>query len=285
MIKKIYIPLILLYCFISHDSFAQNERNYPWLDYNSIKELYCIKDIPVKQDFVLKIYEKNTFQDWIQKLPVKIHDDYVNLYDGTLKANQRAHYKIINIDVGNNDLQQCADAIIRLYAEYLFSQRKYNSISFHFTSGDKASFESWINGMRPVIKGNKVSWKKSADYDLSYKNFRKYLNIIFTYAGSYSLAKELNTVNDVNDIEVGDVFIQGGFPGHGVIVVSLSVNNNNNKKMFLLAQSYMPAQEIHILKNIENKTISPWFEVNGSEKLITPEWTFNWTDIKRFVIK
>jgi hypothetical protein len=48
-----------------------------------------------------------------------------------------------------------------------------------------------------------------------------------------------------------------------------------------LAQSYMPAQEIHVLKNPLDGAIGPWYRV-PAETLVTPQWTFESTDLKRF---
>mgnify|MGYP000471731144 CR=1 FL=1 len=87
----------------------------------------------------------------------------------------------------------------------------------------------------------------------------------------------------MKEIEIGDVFIKGGFPGHAVIVVDMAINKTNQEKVFLLAQSYMPAQELQILKNPNNQEISPWYRVSEiSGELRTPEWTFKKTDLKRF---
>jgi len=53
--------------------------------------------------------------------------------------------------------------------------------------------------------------------------------------------------------------------------------------LFLLSQSFMPAQEIHIIINPQNSSISPWYKLNTSTaELITPAWTFLWSDLKRF---
>jgi hypothetical protein len=52
------------------------------------------------------------------------------------------------------------------------------------------------------------------------------------------------------------------------------VYNSEGKKIFMLAQSYMPAQDIHIVKNPVNEKISPWYEVKETEKIFTPEWIF-----------
>jgi hypothetical protein len=266
---------------LNHNLLSQS-YNYPWLDLENTNIDYRICDIPTPEGFERVKYSAGTFQDWLQTLPLKKDELHVKLYNGLLKTNQNAHFKIIDIDVGTRDLQQCADAVIRLYSEYLFSEKKYNEIAFNFTSGDRCEFTKWIEGFRPKVKGNEVKWIKSESINQSYKNFRNYLNTIFTYAGSYSLSKELSSVSDSNDIKVGDIFIQGGFPGHAVIVVDLAIHRKTESKIFMLAQSYMPAQEIHVLINPESKDISPWYELGFSRKLYTPEWTFDWEALKRF---
>jgi hypothetical protein len=62
----------------------------------------------------------------------------------------------------------------------------------------------------------------------------------------------------------------------------MAVQIGTGKKLILLAQSYMPAQDIHILKNPINRDLNPWFEIKGQDKLYTPEWTFEWSDLRRF---
>ena len=280
IIISFLIIFIAIYC-ITYNLYCQN-YNYPWLEEDNSKTNYSIKDIPVPNNYKRVKYQANTFQDWLQHLPLKQNEHQLKLYNGSLKTNQNAHYKIINIDVGTRDLQQCADAIIRLYSEYLYSQNRFSKIAFNFTSGDRSEFSKWIKGYRPIVKGNHVKWKKSDTVNQSYNVFRNYLNNIFMYSGSYSLSNELKSVNKLNDIKIGDIFIQGGFPGHAVIVVDVAIHTQSQKKKILLAQSYMPAQEIHVLKNLYNKNNSPWYELGASNKLNTPEWTFNWGDLKQF---
>ena len=96
-----------------------------------------------------------------------------------------------------------------------------------------------------------------------------------------SLSQELKTVS-INNLAVGDIFIQGGSPGQAVIVVDMAMNKNSGEKIFLLAQSYMPAQEIQILQNPSNKNLSPWYSTDFGNVLQTPEWTFKKADLKRF---
>ncbi len=226
--------------------------------------------------------DKLSFAAWLKHLPLK-DNNTVYLYDRTEKGYQYAQYKVIDIDVGNKDLQQCADAVMRLRAEYLFATRQLNKIHFNYTNGVNIPFSKWSSGFYPTLKSNKVVWTSLAKNDESYESFKKYMTNIFMYAGTASLEKELS-VKSIADIEAGDVFIKGGFPGHAVIVIDVAENQETGDRIFMLAQSYMPAQDIHILQNFHNESISPWYRVAECKELVlTPEWTFETNQLKSFV--
>src|SRR4051812_13773582 len=67
-------------------------------------------------------------------------DKTVYNYNGTVKANQTAQFAVLDISVGNKDLQQCADAVMRLRAEYLYSVKQYGEIHFADNSGKLYQF-------------------------------------------------------------------------------------------------------------------------------------------------
>ena len=103
------------------------------------------------------------------------------------------------------------------------------------------------------------------------------------YAGTASLDKELVEV-PIDSIQPGDVFIQGGHPGHAITVVDVCVNPETKEKCFMVAQSFMPAQSVHVLQNFNNEGISPWYKVSEcQQEVLTPEWSFYATDLMRFV--
>lgn len=224
-------------------------------------------------------FNQNPFAIWLRDLPLRAGNPEVMLFDGRPKNYQEAHLAVVAIDTGSRDLQQCADAVMRLRAEYLWSADRRDEIKFNFTSGDAARWSSWQAGQRPKINGNKVRWVNSSAKNDSYKNFRRYLNIVFSYAGSHSLARELKAVSDPTQVQPGDVFIQGGFPGHAVMVLDV-VENQAGERMFMVGQSYMPAQDFHVLKN--PKADGVWYPARAEGKLRTPEWTFDYSDLKRF---
>jgi hypothetical protein len=278
--ERIVVKIFLLISIILAEISIAQEITYPWTVDTSYSSSDIISDIQTPDGYERIQNSAHSFALWLRYLPLKKTKKKVLLHDGREKGNQTAHYRIINIDTGSQDLQQCADAVIRLRAEYLYFKKHFSAIHFNFTSGDRAGYAKWMQGFRPQVKNNKVSWKQTAGQTAGYKIFRKYLKTVFIYAGSHSLSKEMISVPDVSDMKIGDVFIQGGFPGHAVIVVDMA--EKSGKEAFLLAQSYMPAQEIHILKNPSNSKIGPWFIIKETDKLYTPEWTFEWSDLKRF---
>ncbi|MCF6348459.1 MAG: DUF4846 domain-containing protein [Flavobacteriaceae bacterium] len=224
--------------------------------------------------------KEGSFQYYLQNFSLKPQDSKVHLYNGDLKNRQDVHQAILDISVGKRDLQQCADATMRLRAEYLYQKKQFDSIHFNFTNGFKATYSKWRLGKRIKVVGNTVTWYNGTQKGDSRKSFDKYLTMVFSYAGTLSLEKEMKKVI-VKNMKIGDVFIQGGSPGHAVIIVDMA-KNDKGEAVFLLAQSYMPAQEIHVLKNFNNQNISPWYSAENLETLMTPEWTFTKNNLRRF---
>lgn len=207
---------------------------------------------------------KNTFAHYLRNLPLKPIGSAVKYYNGAEKPNNNVYVSVINQEIDPVDLQQCADAVMRLRGEYLFAQKRYENIHFNFLSDGKP------HGFKEYAKG-----------DYSYQNFRKYMKYIFSYANTGSLRDELVPVEKIIDIQPGDVFIQKRQPyGHAVIVLDV-IENKEGAKKYLLAQSYMPAQETQILVNPSEKSFSPWYTVSG-ESILTPEWEFEARDLRRF---
>ena len=279
--KRILLVFSIL-LFLSENLLAESAaQKYLWLeDYDPSQAIE--RRIPVPKGYERVSVEPDSFQDWLRKLPLKAEGARVFLFNGEKKFRQDAHVAVVDIDVGTQDLQQCADAVMRLRAEYLYARQRYEAIHFNFTSGDRASFQQWSQGYRPKIKGNTVYWQKTKAPGSSRHTFRNYLNSVFMYAGSYSLEKELQTVEALDNMQIGNIFIQGGFPGHAVIVVDMAQHQKNGEKIFLLAQSYMPAQDLHILKNPATWRSTPWYKLNFGEVLRTPEWIFRKDDLMRF---
>lgn len=221
----------------------------------------------------------NSFGDYLRNFELKEDGSPVLLYDGSEKRNQSAHIAVFNMKISNKDLQQCADSVIRMYAEYYYANQQYDKIKFHFVSGFLCEYEKWQAGYRVKVNGNDVSWKKTKGYDDTYETFEKYLDTVFSYASTLSLDKESSRI-DIAELQIGDIFLKGGSPGHVVMVVDIC-ENERGEKAFLLAQGFMPAQEFHVLNN-QTSDSDPWYyEKEVKYPFQTSEYSFDEGSLKR----
>lgn len=212
--------------------------------------LRTVADIPLPAGFHRLDTSSQSFAGWLRSIPLR-SDRTVYLYNGLRKANQSAQYAVLDVSVGNSDLQQCADAVMRLRAEYLFSQQRFGDIRFF----DNADHE--------------YLWTGGGDRD----RFARYLLQVFARCGTASLERQLRRQPTIREVQAGDVLVRGGFPGHAMMVMDVVVNADGERR-FLLAQSYMPAQDIHIVRNPNEPGLNPWYKALDGHVIETPEWTF-----------
>lgn len=254
--------LLLITMFTEYNSIHPADKTkhqiIPYQLPGSINPFKKISDIPLPAGYKRIINPAVSFAEWLRNIDLK-KSKTVYKFDGAPKQYQYAQYAVLDISVGKENLQQCADAVMRLRAEYLYSIKKYEEIVF--------------------IDNNITAYKLRPPF--TRYNFDKYLKRVFGMCGSASLAKQLRQKVEMKNIIAGDVIIRGGFPGHAVIVMDVAMNSKG-EKIYLLAQSYMPAQDIHILKNPVYPGISPWYKVNDKTEIKTPEYTFTRHELKRW---
>jgi len=252
---KALLPALSLIAFSCHgknDKDTTIKRNL----IGEVSNIYpTIATIPLPEGYKRIDGKDASFSTWLRAISLK-KDKTVYLFDGNKKNGQSAQFAVLNISVGDENLQQCADAVMRLRAEYLFAQKKYSEIFFSDNGEGEYQFEE------PYSK----------------EHLNKYLLKVFRKCGSASLSRQL-IHREVDSIQPGDVFIRGGFPGHAAIVMDVA-ENGEGKKIFMLAQSYMPAQDIHVLVNPMDKNLSPWYEVNNEYEIVTPEYVFKRNELK-----
>lgn len=221
----------------------------------------------------------NSLGSFLRSYPLKKHGSPVLLYNGSKKRNQNAHAAVFKLPLEAEDLQQCADSVMRVYAEYFWRTGQKERIAFHFVDGFLANYTAWRDGGRIQVGDSRSTWVQQASYDASYENFQKYLRMVFAYAGTLSMEAESKKTT-LEKLRIGDVFIKGASPGHVVMVVDVC-ENEEGKKAFLLGQGYMPAQEFHLLKNPAHEE-NPWYyEEEVVYPFQTPEYTFEEGSLRR----
>jgi hypothetical protein len=226
--------------------------------------------------------EPKTFGGYLRGLPLRAADAEVHAFDGSVlrRADDTRVYAVAELDVSPLDVQQCADSVIRMHAEWLWSRGEKQRIGYHFLSGDFATYNAYASGQRPEVSGNKVRWAQSAAASDDRKTFRRYLDMVFNYASTISLAHRTTKI-DRATLRPGDFFVLPGGPGHAILILDVAIDDGG-KRVALLGQGFMPAQDFHVLESGE-KGVSPWFSLEG-ESVDTPFWpeAFPWSSLRRF---
>jgi hypothetical protein len=258
--------LLLLFLFVPLFSFAQETIETKYNPPKGFERIY-----------------NDDYSKFLRQFPLK-KNNIVKLFDGRDKYNDNIWDAVYDYDIGKRDLHQCADASIYLNARFKYDNDKLDEISYSFTSGYLFKYKNYLNGINPKPYQNSqgkwlVKEEQGEKRVNNYKTFFKYLEILWNYAGTISLSKIDSKKINISEIKPGDIFIKGGSPGHSVTVVD--VVRNNNKVLFMLAQSYMPAQEKQIL--IDPKNGGVWYTLDEFEDVVTPEWTFSVNQLKRFI--
>lgn len=225
---------------------------------------------------------QGSFAEYLRELPLKADGKPLLYWDGKPNDNP-AHAAVLDRPMPQR-YEQCADTVIHLYADWLYSTKQYDKLRFTFNNGFVCDFEHYMQGYRPndAVTG----WKTQDDYWTgdSRRVYDLYLQQTFLYANTASLFKyDLDKV-EYADLSIGDLFIVPGFPGHVVIVADMIVNKTTGEKRFITVQGSMPAVQAHIMLNAEEPEFSPWqsCEIYDGYFVSATYWGCPLENIRRF---
>jgi hypothetical protein len=224
---------------------------------------------------------RGSYADWLRHLPLLPKGSPVRSFRGReiLSGSDRALAAVVDLDVGKRDRQQCADTLMRLRGEYLYSIGKPKRTRFRWAGGRTFGYADWSKGLRPVRHGRKWVFEPKAQPSAGYRSFRRYLGYMFSWTGTIHQVSE-SRVRDPQKLRAGDFFIQPGSPGHAVAVIDIARDAQGHTKA-LVGQGFMPAQDMHLLRAPDG---TAWFDLSPPAALKTPIWTapFRWTELRRF---
>ena len=215
--------------------------------------------------------DPSSYAAWLRGLPVRTDRTEVRAYDD--RPLERPSAAIVHLDVGMTDLQQCADTAIRLHAEYLWRTGRAHTAGYHFTSGDRSRWADWQAGERFVVSGSTVNRQREHARPNTHAAYRGWLEHLFRYAGTRSLAFDTATVPVNQPLAAGDMFVSPGSPGHTVILLDIA-ESAIGPRIGLIGQGFMPAEDLHVLEQHGRHTIDDvWFVLPGPQgSLTTPSW-------------
>lgn len=260
------------------------KKRYAWLAFGEdLPELTTLdRHIATPEGYTRQpIEDASSYAAYLRGLPIRTDREDVRLYTGEKVSMPSAG--IVPLDLGKRDVHQCADSVIRLHAEWLWSVDREEEAAYHYTSGDLAAWKDWRRGKILKVKGNEVlqvSGKKSPD---THEAYREWLDKVFTYASTRSLHRDSKKIKSSKELQSGDFYLQGGSPGHVVMILDIA-EASDGARVALFGQGYLPAREFHVIRGEASDTIDGvWFKLDDDVPVSTPTWRpFGIEDAWRF---
>ena len=224
-----------------------------WMEYGIEKSnpnnYATIGDIPTPDGYVRIDGDDPKYGMFLRSLPLKPAGSIIKYYWGGIADLQDLDYAIVDLPLLSN-AEQCADVCMRLRAEYLYHIGNLENIVFLDANGNILSY----NG------------------ESSRKTFEKYLRDVFRVANTYSLSRQMDA-RDLEDIQPGDVFVYPAHDsrsyGHAVMVADVAQDKKTGMKAVLLLEGFIPARSIHIIRNLQDQDLSPWFILDKESDIQT----------------
>ncbi len=195
--------------------------------------------------------DSKSFGTYLRKHPVLEDTARVRYYTGRVNPHASPAAVIATPRVfASSEHFQCADAVFYLYASFLKQQKR------------EIVFRSWA--------GNPVRYK-------SQSSFSDYVLNVFKTCNTASMENDVRFIGSIDSLKAGDVFLTPGNPGHVMIVMDVAANRQTNDLCFLLAESYMPAQSLQVVKNRNGGLSEVWYSVRETKDagtLATPRWKY-----------
>jgi hypothetical protein len=224
--------------------------------------------------------EPGSFGEWLRSLPMAPADTAVTRFDGAVAHPADDEYvaAVVAIDIGNVDLQQSADVLIRLHAEWLWSLGKKDAISYPGGPKLLMPLSRWEKGQRVIAQGANVFWAVQAKpVDADYGEFRKYLDVVFNWANSASLSRRTEVVPP-EALMPGDFFLHTKPPGHVAIVLDIA-EKPSGERLAMLGQALSPTESVHVIRP---GRATAWFSLRPGHAVITARSAaFGWEELRR----
>jgi len=234
----------------------QESLSYPFMEeYDSSRSILARISPPVGYERIW-LDSDSSYGVWIRGLPLKPEESPVLMYNGDRLAYAEDVVAVVDLDIPN-DMYQCADVAMRLWAEYLWSQNRQEEIRFRTLGGDHLIW---------------TEWRKRSRLTASHQNFLRFLDGVAEFCNTSSLARDLPVVASAQ-VQPGDMYIQPDPSGHGGIghlsIIFDMAKNDEGQKLYLVGYGFMPAQDVHIVRPNEGEGSGDWFTLEGYERHIS----------------
>ncbi len=226
-------------------TYAQSpEKQFPAAEQRPV-HISKVSDIPIPSGAERVWYPAGTYARWLQDHSLLPRKSIKTFSGNTI---QPSYYKVLAVFnrplLFQQDLEQCADFAMRLWADYHKENGKLNSLYLFTYAGDRRPFRT---------------------YDGSYNGF---LKRAFATSNSHSLKLGCRAITE-SEARVGDLLVQNrdGGIGHVTVLVDECITSDSTR-LFLAGFSFMPAQEFHIESARDIYGSGDWFTLEGLSEFL-----------------
>ena len=222
----------------------------------------CVGDIPVPAGYKRVDAQKGDYTSFLRSLPLKPRGSMVQLYTGGNARLQFLSTGVVDMKLISN-YEQCADATMRIRAEFFYKNGRYGNICFTDVNGKKMRYQGGKNRA----------------------SFESYMRKVYGMCSTYSLYRETKP-RDILDVKPGDVLVypakQGRKYGHAVLVADVA-KNKAGKVAIMCIEGNTPAREFHIVRNSANPLRNPWFLIDkDDENIWISAFRFNRDELRHY---
>jgi hypothetical protein len=274
-ILRLFLLLLCFSCAFSQENLFLSPQSY------NLQTFTSIKDLNPPQGYKRVKADSNSFAAYLRNLPFVDDSHTVLDFKNSIrvKAGDSSLAAVVPIKILGKRLWQCMDILLVLNTDYLKKKNNSDLIEFPLPEGTLLSWPEWRDGFRPVFSGMQFNKKRNGSYNDSAKNFKRYLNEIFSSSGTQTFFYHYPQV-PLNSIKPGDFIVKKGKKGHAVLIIDVAVNDNN-EKVALIGQGDTPACQFYLLKN---KQGSAWFKISSETEY--PDLPIRkkmfWSGLRRF---
>ncbi len=268
------IAVILFGCGAHQTERPSPAEAYPWkVGYDPEETLFG--RIPEPFAFERQPLEAGSFAAWLRYLPLLPGKPDLLRFNGALSSHQQAYYAILDVPIGNQDAVHGVEAALLLKSLYMLSHGDESAISILLNSGAAVSYAQWQQGYRFVSRGNEVFWEQGPRRGTGWQDVLDFLVSAFPLTNTGAL-REVTVKIPPAELTNGSMLFHDAASGHVVIVLDVAIHPQTGDKLFLLAQGFTPAHQLHVLVNPKDPTISPWYRLYPDQTLETPLYIFHY---------
>jgi len=217
-----------------------------------------VRSIPVPETYERVKYPNGSFSNYLQNLPLKTENKVSSFKKQDLSHWYPIFAVIYKPLLFQDDLEQCADFTMRLWADFHKDTNQLDSLYLFNYAGTKFHF-----------KESKLT-------------YLKFLRKAFASSNSYSIKKGAKEIS-YKELIPGDLFVQNETGGIGHVSMILDhAKSKSQEDLYLIGFSFMPAQEMHIEKSPANRGKAGWFSYEGFLKHLTENYPYGKPVLRRF---